>query len=407
MGDKTTILFIDNTSTFGGAIHSLYHLINYLDQEKFEAILITGQNKNFIESKFNKIIWYHSIPKLSWINNGIYKKVSSLPLFNIRILLKILNIFRYLYWIIFVYVPESYFYYKIGKKHNVSIIHLNNILSGQLAGIIASKLLGVPCVAHLRAFEEDHFITRFYARWIDHHIAISEAIRDNLLVLEVPGDHISVIYNSVDIEHYEGTIEHAYLFREFSIAPEQLRYGICGRLVEWKGIREFIYAAQIVAVKFPGSKAFIIGGVSDGDESFELEMHELVTSLNLGKNIIFTGYRSDILALTSFLDVVVHASNLPEPFGRVLIEGMAMKKPVVATKGGGPLEIIVDGKTGFLVEMGNSKVLAESIMALLGQPNLRSKMGLAGKERVLKLFNATINAGKLEAIYEQLVSKNK
>jgi glycosyltransferase involved in cell wall biosynthesis len=404
MRKKIRIFFIDNTFTFGGAINSLNSLVKTLDKEIFEPILLSGQPVKFLDEKFINITTYHYKHKLPWIHNRIYVKISSLPFFSIRFLLKILNATRFLYWFIFVTLPEAFFYLKIGRKHNVNLIHLNNILGSQLAGIIASKLLGIPCIAHLRDFEEVHPVTRFYARLIDHHVAISEAVRENLLNLGVNDGRISVIHNGVDLAEFSDMLDYEYLFQEFGIAPSQHRYGIFGRIVDWKGIREFILAAKIIAVDFPTAKAVIVGGESDSEKIFLRDMRKLVSDLDLDSKIIFTGYRPDVPALMKFMDVVVHASTRPEPFGRVVIEGMAMKKPVVATRGGGPLEIVIDEETGFLVEMGDSGSLAHSVITLLRQPDLRLKMGLAGRERVEQCFSTQRNAGKMGEIYERLAA---
>jgi glycosyltransferase involved in cell wall biosynthesis len=122
----------------------------------------------------------------------------------------------------------------------------------------------------------------------------------------------------------------------------------------------------------------------------------------LQDKIVFTGYRQDIPALMKFMDIVVHASNSPEPFGMVVIEGMAMGKPVVATRAGGPLDIVVDGMTGLLVPVGDAKALAGAVIRLLGEPGLRTRMGVAGRERVEENFCSSIYAEKIGEIYTSL-----
>jgi len=402
MKNPLPILILDNSITFGGSTQSLCCLIRALDKERFEPVLVTGQSSEFLAQHFD-CTWYHYVPKLPWVNNLKYRKIAAFRLFHFRLLRKMLNLSRFLYWIVFVTIPEAVKYFRLGRKHGVTLVHLNNIFGSQLAGILAAKFLRVPCVAHLRDFEEVHPITRFYARMIDHHVAISGAVRENLLKLGVPDRRISVIHNGVDLDEFSDSPDYTYLFQEFGIGTRQLRYGIFSRIIDWKGIREFIVAAKIVAHEFPAAKAFIVGGKSDGEDVFMQEMHKLVLDLNLENIVIFTGYRSDVPALMGFMDIVVHASKQPEPFGRVVIEGMAMKKPVVATKGGGPLEIVIEEETGFLVEMGDSGALAQSVMTLLRQPALRLMMGLAGRERVEQCFSTQRNVGKMADIYGKLI----
>lgn len=405
MTKTLSILVLDNTFTFGGAINSLCYLIRALDPEKFTPILVTGQPEAFLEANFAGTIWYRYVPKLPWVNNHIYKKISSLPLFKVSSALKVLNLARFIYWLLFVTAPEAYRYYRLGKGHRVGLVHLNNILGSQLAGIICAKLLGVPCVAHLRDFEEIHPITRFYARLIDHHVAISAAIKDNLLQLGVPNEKITVVHDALDLDEFNSDVDCDYLLREFGLAPDMPRYGIFGRVVDWKGIKEFLHAAQMIAAQVPDARGFIIGGTSDGDEAFYKKMQYLACELGLRDKVIFTGYRTDIPSMMKLMDVVVHASNTPEPFGMVVIEGMAMGKPVVATRAGGPLDIVDEGQTGSLVEVGNAETLAQAVTVLLQQPELRQLMGQLGRERVEKLFNNNLYAEKMQIIFQHVINE--
>jgi len=192
------------------------------------------------------------------------------------------------------------------------------------------------------------------------------------------------------------------LVEEFGLTPGQLTFGIFGRVVEWKGIREFIQAAGEVIEEIPEARGFVVGDISDGEKSFFQAMVQLVADLGLTKKVMFTGYRKDVPALMGLMDVIVHASTRPEPFGMVIIEGMAMKKPVVATKGGGALDIVIDGETGLLVEMGDARALGQAISTLLQQPDLRQTMGLSGRARVERQFTSRRYADQMAIIYQRL-----
>jgi glycosyltransferase involved in cell wall biosynthesis len=401
MKKPVPILILDNSFTFGGAINSLCHLLRALDKEKFAPVLVTGQSEAYLTNHF-ACTWYHHVPKLSWVNDRLYRKIAAIPIFRFRPLRRILNFSRFLFWLAFVTAPETIKFYRLGRQHRVALVHLNNILGSQLSGILAAKLLRVPCVAHLRDFEEVHLVTRFYARLIDHHVAISGAIRDNLLQLGVPAERISLVHDAIDLEEFNAAVEWEPLLGEFDLLPGQPRFGIFGRVVDWKGIREFLLATRQVLTQIPEARAFIVGGHSDGDEGFVREMRCLAGELGIAGRVIFTGYRQDVPALMGLMDVAVHASIRPEPFGMVLIEGMAMGKPVVATRGGGPLDIVVDGKTGFLVEMRDSEALGQAVCLLLRDPGLCQEMGLAGRTRVAREFSSRRYADQMERIFQRL-----
>lgn len=396
-----SVLILDNTFSFGGAINSLRHLLAALDRNRFAPLLVTGQPRTFLTENF-QCAWFHFVPKLPWVNNKIHKRISALGLFQYRLLRKALNLSRFWYWIVFNIIPESIKYYRLGREHKVALVHLNNVIGTQLAGILAAKLLRVPCIAHMRDFEEIHPVTRAYARWVDYFVAISQAVGGNLRLLGVPDEKISVIHDAIDLEKFSSTNESKGLRDEFGINPTRLAFGIFGRVVEWKGIRQFIHAARLVIDKLPSATAFVVGGASAGEESFFDEMHQLSQRLGLAGRLLFTGYRNDIAEIMGLMDVIVHASIKPEPFGMVIIEGMAMRKPIVATRGGGPLDIVVENRTGFLVEMGNAEALGKAILTLLRKPELRKEMGIAGREIVEQRFSSRHYAERIEAIYERM-----
>lgn len=404
MGNPVPILILDNSTTFGGSTQSLCYLLRALDKDQFEPILVTGQSTEFLSEHFD-CCWYHCVSNHSWQNNQVYREIATLRVFRFRWMRKILNILSFLNWVAFITIPEAVKYYKLGRKHRVALVHLNNIFGSQLAGILAAKLLRVPCVAHLRDFEAADSFTRFFARLIGHHVAISGAIRDNLREIGVPDERITVVHDALDLADFQPAAEVGHLADEFGLATGQPTFGIFGRVVEWKGIREFILAVREVLKNIPEARGFIVGGNSDGDESFFLAMQRFVSDLGLEGKVVFTGYRKDVPALMGLMSVIVHASIRPEPFGMVIIEGMAMEKPVVATRAGGALDIVIDKETGLLAEMGDVMALARAISTLLGRKELRRTMGLAGRARVEQQFTSRRYACQMESIYQSLVAE--
>lgn len=187
---------------------------------------------------------------------------------------------------------------------------------------------------------------------------------------------------------------------EFALNEEEKLFGIFGCIVGWKGIKEFVRAAALVVKSIPNAKGFIVDDCSDGDQKFLEEVRELITNYGMERDIILTGYRKDVPAFMQLMDVVVHASIMAEPFGMVLIEGMAMGKPVVATKMGGPLDIVVDGQTGFLVDPDNIvEGLAKAVQRLLREKPLAEIMGRNGQDRVVSLFTKERSARQVEEVY--------
>jgi glycosyltransferase involved in cell wall biosynthesis len=150
-----------------------------------------------------------------------------------------------------------------------------------------------------------------------------------------------------------------------------------------------------------------VGSVLFGEKEYERDVHQLVQQLGLDDCIEFTGFREDVPDVIAGLDILVHASTTGEPFGQVIIEAMAAGKPVIATNGGGVPEIVDDGVTGLLVSMGDADAMAAAIERLLEDPALCARMGEAGLARVQQHFTIQLTAERVQAVYDQLIPKQK
>lgn len=397
------VLYIDNTLSYGGAMLSLKNLLRALDRSRFEPVVTSGQGRNQLRRDFPRASCYHLDIRLPWLHNPIYRRINALALMRRQPLKTLVNLGRQLYWVLCHDLPDALLYWRIGRRHEVALVHLNNILGGQLSGIIAAKLLGVPCVAHLRDFERNTFLTRLYARGIDHHVAISGAIRANLLELGIPAQRISVVHDALDLDEFSPQDADS-LAGEFGLTTDTPTFGLFGRIVAWKGVLEFVEAAALVLRRHPAARAFIVGSAPPDGADYSDAVSRRIAELGLEGRVLMTGYRPDVAQLMSLMDIVVHASTRAEPFGMVVIEGMAQSRPVVATAAGGPLDIVVDGETGLLAVPGDSAALAAAITALLDDPARRAEMGRKGRERVEHHFSNVTAARRVERIYANLLT---
>jgi glycosyltransferase involved in cell wall biosynthesis len=157
-----------------------------------------------------------------------------------------------------------------------------------------------------------------------------------------------------------------------------LRVGILGRLAPWKGQDVFIKAFA-AAFADSNERAIIIGSALFGEDEYERTLFALVKELGLEDRVDFLGFREDVDSELGQLDVLVHASLSAEPFGQVVLQGMAAGLPVVATLGGGPSEVVTDGEDGMLYPPGNVEVLVQYLQMLAKDPSLRHRLGAAGR----------------------------
>jgi len=129
-----------------------------------------------------------------------------------------------------------------------------------------------------------------------------------------------------------------------------------------------------------------------------------IAAPDLAGHVVLAGARRDVPACLDAMDIVVHASVVAEPFGRVMIEAMALGCPVIAPREGGPLFIVRDGETGMLVPPRDPDALAEALLALLAEPARRTAMGRAGRARVDAVFDIRHHVGAMEALFEEILT---
>ncbi len=149
-----------------------------------------------------------------------------------------------------------------------------------------------------------------------------------------------------------------------------------GRLMRWKGQHVFLRA---FAEAFGGTevKAYLAGAPLFGEAAYEAELRQLAGDLGIARQVVFLGHVSDVARLLESADIVVHASTREEPLGQTVIQGLAAAKPVVATEGGGPGELISSGVNGLLVPREDPAAMAAALRALAGSWQLRARLAAA------------------------------
>jgi glycosyltransferase involved in cell wall biosynthesis len=168
--------------------------------------------------------------------------------------------------------------------------------------------------------------------------------------------------------------------------------GIVGRLEPWKGQDVFLRAAARVVAEHPAAAFAVVGGVTPGKrEEYASELRALAGELGLDGRVHFTGHAMDVFPWFDALDVCVHATH-GEPFGLVLVEAMALGKPLVATALGGPVEIVEEGVSGLLVPPGDDEAMARAISGVLSDAGLAARLAEGGSRRALEFTDERMAA---------------
>ena len=180
--------------------------------------------------------------------------------------------------------------------------------------------------------------------------------------------------------------------------------GIVGHLQRWKGQHVVVEAVAQARRQIPDLYCLIVGGVHRRGGEYAAELRARIAAEGLTERVILTGERSDVPACLDAMDVVIHSSIRPEPFGRVLIEAMALSKPLIAPREGGPLEVVVDGETGLLIPPRDPNAMASAIIALLADADRRAAMGSAARARVDAVFDIRHHVATIEGVLDEVLA---
>jgi glycosyltransferase involved in cell wall biosynthesis len=195
--------------------------------------------------------------------------------------------------------------------------------------------------------------------------------------------------------------------KQWGLDDNALAVGIVGFIDTWKGQDIFLEAARRLRPSGRPIHWFVIGGPRDGlvaarCQAFERQLHEFVTRHGLGDVAHFTGPADVKAGALDGLDLFVHASTEPEPFGMVILEAMAKAKPILASAEGGPTEVITDGVDGLLIRPRCPETLAEAVRRLAEDAAFRENLAAAARQTVLTAFSPARAADRLEEWYDRL-----
>jgi L-malate glycosyltransferase len=238
------------------------------------------------------------------------------------------------------------------------------------------------------------FCKRGLGEQVDRVLAVSKHVKSVLLEAGLASpDKIAVLYNGLDIEGWDAELagNPTTLREELGIQPAQPLIGLVGRLDPIKGQLTFLRAAALVARIRPDALFLLVGLARPASRfarfaSYYREILAQIRSPALRGRVLYTGWRNRMAPVMASLDILAQPSTR-ETFGRTLIEAMASRKPVVASRVGGMPEVVADQETGLLVPKEDPPSLAAAMIALLEDPARAREMGEAGRRRVEQLFS--------------------
>ncbi|MBI4456214.1 MAG: glycosyltransferase family 4 protein [Acidobacteria bacterium] len=301
---------------------------------------------------------------------------------------------------------------RLMRRNRFDVVHTHNSKAG-FVGRLAARLAGIPLVAHTvhgfafhdaeYAFRRGLFLCleRLAAHWCDGMIFISKSLLDwaerERIGRGVPK---AVIYSGIDVTAFK-TADGSQFRKEWGILPQQLAVGMVSKLWEGKGHDVLLRAWKGVLENLQMEPKPVLLIVGEGH--LEAALRSRMSQLRLQGSVIFTGFRTDIPAVTAAIDIAVLPS-LFEGMGRVVLEAMAAGKPIVASNTGGIPDLVQHGTNGLLVEAGDPEALKRALLEVLSTPTLRRRLAEGSRVGVRREYTASYMVEQIHQFYEEVQS---
>ena len=289
---------------------------------------------------------------------------------------------------------------RIIKRDNIHILHCHGY-GATTFGRVAGLICGIPVIVQEHMVDKtipwyQKLVDKLLAPFTFRGVAISNAVKDFMIKYRaINKNKMTVVYNTIPVEYLSefSDDEKNQVRKKYNLPDKKIYVGIVGRLDEIKGHQYFLEAARQVLESCENTVFIVVG---DGELSGYLK--DLTRKLGLADNVLFLGHCNDVLLLTSVMNVVV-STSLSEGLGLALTEAMAQGVPVVATEVGGVPELIIDNESGLLVPAKDSISVANAIIKLLENDDLRHRLAAQGKARCADNFIVSRTVKDLQEIY--------
>ena len=283
---------------------------------------------------------------------------------------------------------------RLFREREIDVVHTNTLKAHLLAGP-AGRLAGARVVWHVR----DHLSSPYLPSAVVPLMRLAARVLPQRVVAVSASAAATVGRDDVVVIHQGLRMPAEATERP---ADGRLQIGLVGRIAPWKGQDVFLEAAARLVPEFPEAEFVLAGAPLFGEEPFERELRRQVSRLGLDDRVRFLGFCDDVWEVYRELDVVVHASTQPEPYGNVVLEAMASRRPIVAAAAGGVLELVDEGRTGLLVPPGDPGALAAALARLLRSPAERRRLADAGRRHVEQGFSLERDAAELEQLWRRV-----
>jgi len=385
---KKNILFLNHSVRDGGPGKSLFYLLKHFDYSSYNVNVLIPSKNNFSENieknnlNVNQIIDKNFPENLKKPNLNIFG--NSIPLFFIDILINILRL-------VFLSITIK----DIIKDNKIDLLYCNGT-QAKIFGAIIGKIYNIKTVWHVRNIQKSFLLSWFINSFskfnnVSKIICVSKATSNQFKI----NTKNIVINNGVDTSEFSLRSVNSKLREEYNIDSKKIIIGTAGRIVPRKGFDYFIEVCKQISHEFKKDCIFVI--VGDTPFYFKQKIMEnlktMVKEYNLEDKFIFTGYKNDVDSYIADFDIFFIPSRYPDPFPRVVVESMALSKPIVGFDIGGIGEAIDDGINGFSIDTKDNPI--NKLIGLIENDDLRLNMGFNSRKKAVNNYDSRIVANKV------------
>ncbi|HLC21564.1 MAG TPA: glycosyltransferase [Candidatus Methylomirabilis sp.] len=358
--------------TYGGALVDLLNIVSRLDKSRYAPTVLLSHGSEPLPTLHRIGVETVSLP-LPAIRKG--KSLPFLPFAVLRL-------------------------WRLLRAKEISLVHVNDADDAAIAAL-ACRLVGIPCVVHMRSEMVPKKFRKLRLQWADLLIAVSEGVREKAIQGGLPGGKVVTLYSGIDAARAGAAGEGWKIRQAQGLSQQTLVIGSVANIAPKKGYDVLIRAVAKARQEIHDLACIIVGA---DDRGLREGLERLGDSLGLGGRLRFVGFQEKVFPYLDAMDLFVLAS-VDEGFGIVLLEAMASGKAVVATLVDGPPEIVEDGQTGLLVPPRDPEALAKALVELLKDPQRRAAMGRRGRERVETVFSLDSQMRTLTGLYDRLLRR--
>lgn len=282
-------------------------------------------------------------------------------------------------------------------------VHVVNTHSGKDSWVasIAAKIAGVPLLVRTRHISvpiRRHAFNLIY-RWPDGYVTTGEMIREHFLAEGIPADRVVSIPTGVDPERFSPEIDGSRIREEFGLPKEAFLVSMVGVLRSWKRHDLFLETVRLLQERGVPVRALVAG---EGPQREKIAA--TIRELGLSETVTMTGYREDVPEILASSDALVLPSDRFEGVPQVILQALAMARPVIASPIGGIPEVVHPEETGLLCPVGDTAAYAGALVRLAGNPALGERLGKAGRDLVLARHTVAAMCDRTEMFYASLAS---